>query len=195
MRIKLNVLSALLFLLVYLTGCTKDPNQGMPGPRGEQGPPGTEEGPRGPVGDPGDNGGSVAGVIASDWIEGGSEHAKQDYDYGTGFIRMRLDAPELTEAILDSGLVFVYFKEKTGSAVSKADYYTGTPASGAGVHPQMSQLTTVKIIRIYTNMDITKLSFRYVIIPGGKYLFARRSEPLPDFNDYDTVCKFFEIEE
>lgn len=184
-----------MILFVYCTGCTKDPNQGMPGPRGEQGPQGTEEGPRGAMGEVGDNGGSVADVIASDWIDGGTQHAEQDGDYGTGFIRMRLDAPELTEAILDSGLVIVYFKEKNGSTVSKAEYYTGTPSTGGGVNPQMSQLITIKTIRIYTNMDITKLSFRYVLIPAGRSLFARRSKPFPDFNNYETVCAYFDIRE
>lgn len=180
--INVTRLVIIICLIVGLFGCRKNPPPGIPGPRGEQGVPGPK-GPTGPKGYTGIGGNGIANVKSSGWI---SELEGIYYSNGDTVGRIYTDA--ITPEILQTGNVIVYFKVP-GSGVYKLDYYSNSLI--------ITERLDVGVAFIYSSLDFRRvgMSFRYIIIPGTLGADARRSNRLPDFNDYSAVCKYYGLKE
>ena len=136
------------FMLVILclgfTACQEDDSP-TEGPQGEQGPPGED---------------GNANVISSDWI------VEQYSNDATTITSFDVGAPNITQTILDSGLVLAFGKAVSSSVISipfvydnKSYYIVLTPDQ--------------KIRFVGTSVDFTPEVFndithvRYVIIPAS----------------------------
>ncbi len=138
----------MIFLFVgalAFTACS--PEDGKDGIDGQQG----AQGEQGPTGN--------ANIIASQWIDA-------DFSNNTDYSYFYIDAPDITQEIIDSGVILAYGKEPFGAIVSipfvfgKASYYFAVEPSG-------------RIIFIGSSTDGSNISFtiieqvRYVIIPAS----------------------------
>ncbi len=184
-----------LFLLLLTTvtvlsfsQCSKD-SDGEAGPKGEQG----EQGPKGDKGDKGDKG--TANVIYSDWITvKKADWARYMLSQG---LYHDIDAPKLTNDILNKGVVLVYMNRSGVKALP----YAYQLHSGGGRIIYEFEISKGKIKLFHYDDDGSNqktptshdAKFRYVLIPGG--VKARRSAPLPDFNDYEAVAAYYGIPE
>lgn len=171
------ILSAL-FLTTLLLSCEKE---GPPGTAGEQGPRG-EMGATGPKGDKGAAGPKGAtgtvNVIYSPWLD-------------VTFVKLAkwqaiIATPKITKAILDKGLVLVYFKSNSDTApLRKLNYF----------YENDFLIQTVfegKIVLVSNqNYSAPAYIFRYVIIPGG--VLASASLKNVDLKDFTAVAKALNI--
>ncbi len=176
-----------------------------PGQAGRASRPQGTSGAAGAQGATGEAG--TANVIYSDWFTP-SAYALS-VNFGENNIYYDQAATGITQVILDSGVVLTY---------GKLDGYTSTiwptnqvaqlpitvvyQSSGAQIDT-WSAYATVGNLRInftnntnlYTNTGLsTSHTFRYILIPGGVH-GNRLSGPLPDYSDYEAVCKYYGIRE
>ncbi len=142
----------LLVTLFFMFSC-----EGEDGAVGLQG----EQGPQGETGLPGDQGATgTVNVIYSEWI-----NIFPDPVVSTDF--SSIEIPELTNAIVDSGVVLVYGKEEaSGDGV-----VTSIPTSN-NLEEYSFELEEGKLILIVRNLSgiTSKVSVqraRYIIIPGS----------------------------
>jgi hypothetical protein len=166
-------------LALGMTSCKKG-DTGPAGPQGEQGP----------KGDSGVAG--TSGIIYSEWIDATFNVTS---DGGTYFYDV--DAPKITEDILNSGDVKVYTQYHTSTSgelvVLPLPYFDG------------SFIINVSIFtggfEIYSNVDASSYTddngnpgfqYRYVIIPGGK---AARQKAGIDWNNYEQVKKYLHLKD
>lgn len=145
--------------------------QGPAGPRGATGPAGAQ-GPRGPAG--------TANVIYSQWL---SVDLKSGIYAGVYYAK--INAPKLTQSILDKGIAKVYVR--SGSKV----YEIPNPFFN-GFYFSLS----VGYLEFFSPADWDSASgytFRYVLVPGG----AVAGTKLPEINyrDYQAVCRYYGIAE
>lgn len=179
-----------LFMLVLglgLLGC--EGPEGPTGPAGTQGPQG-EQGPQGPEGSPG-----TANVIYSDWFAIGDVSTPADTTLiSRNYTRYHIQAPELTQEIIDNGAVLVYYK--------LLGQITPLPFTIAGLGSDEDKLITYapfepgRLTILSQELDNTAWSinldtqFRYVFIPGGIPAKAK----MPDLNNYYDVMDYFGID-
>lgn len=146
---------------------------GVPGPQGEQGVPGPagsqgEQGPAGPAGPQGEQGeqGSTgtANVIYSDWIASGFPASitdnVEDFD---------IDAPKLTQEIIDKGVILAYGKTTGDPDVLPLPVYI--PTVNESYYHRVENVGLLQI-RVMSG-DGSAIGgtvfgeYRYVLIPGG----------------------------
>jgi hypothetical protein len=153
----------IMVVLVFL-GCTKQGPAGVTGPQGPQGETGPA-GPTGPSGSKGDTG--TANVIYSQW------------DSSFSGVSGIWAVPQITQSILDSGAVLVYFRGNNG--VFQLNF-----ANNSGVYILYSiKLGQITLIAYGTNL--ASFVFRYVIIPGG----VPSGNSIP--KDYKLLCQKYNI--
>lgn len=202
----------ILLSAALLAACTKS---GPVGPQGPQGPTGAQ-GPAGANGTNGTNGATgpqgpagTANVIYSAWF------TPSAYTVTTilGIINFNYNqsAPGITQVILDNGTVLTYGKlngynssiwptNQVGLLSITIDYQIGTTTNidtwSAYATAGNLRINLVSSTNAYSgDASINHAhSFRYIIIPGG-VAGARQSSPLPDFSNYDAVCKYYGISE
>jgi len=145
--------------------CSKEGPAGATGPAGQAG----LTGPSGPTGPPGPAG--TANVIYSAWAT--SPNAIRDSTIDQTLYNLtHISAPSLSQAILDNGVIQVYFR------ISTIGPYQLPYTSYAGGRPNVIQFLA-KLNRIFllrNNLDInvetghihlsSALEYRYVLIPG-----------------------------
>lgn len=169
-------------MLLVLAGCQKgDP--GTTGPAGPAGPDGPA-GPQGPVG--------TANVIYSSWV------------YATNFKDSTVDnslvkvgyvaAKSLSSTILSSGTVIVYFTFGAGNFVLPYTSNAGNKPNTIAFIPALNKIIITRFTHDNSNSVSlsTVLQYRYILIPGG---ISGGRGPLPDYNDYAAVCKYYNIPE
>lgn len=179
---------------------------GPQGPEGEQGPAGPEgpEGPQGPIGETGPQGpeGSQgppgsANVIYSDWMRLGD--VAEEYVttlLSRNYAAYDLPAPELTQELIDQGIVLVYFRLL--GAVSPLPITLGgfSDAEPYTITFNASQPGKIIILSQYLDNTVNTLAnsseFRYVLIPGGVAANASYEELV---KDYGRLVKQFSIPE
>ena len=166
----------LTFLL--LTSCNKE------GPVGPKGDPGSEGAP-GPVGQDGIKGddgaqgpAGTANVIYSNWL------AVDFKATGFGNFIALVNAPKITQEVLDMGLVVMYMKVN-----GKVVQLPSTDLLVVNFSLSVGQFT---LNSNYELDDPNYYKYRYVIIPGSES--ARMSQDT-DFDDYSAVCHEFGISE
>lgn len=162
----------------------------------------TKEGPQGPKGDTGS-----AKVTYSKWFTPNSYTVTtvfgiKNFDY-------LKDAPEITKAILDSGVVITFGKlEGYASSIWPAGQVSQLPVvltyvSGSTMTDTWSALATEGKLRInfvnntnYYSSISTSHSFRYIVIPGGAQpKLKNASLTKPDFKNmrYEELCSYLNI--
>ncbi len=104
--------------------------------KGDTGP----QGPQGPAG--------PDSVMYSDWIQLQMTSINDTVYY------QQLNAPAVTQGILDSGIILTYIKDQDGYVYHASDY---------GFYTDFN----VGTIEVYTVGDGSDYYFRYVIVPGS----------------------------
>ncbi|WP_273568791.1 collagen-like triple helix repeat-containing protein [Maribacter halichondriae] len=177
------------FLLVasLIYACTKD---GPIGPIGPQGPTGADglDGLNGATGEKGETG--SVNIIYSLWYE--ADWGIVNDDYAEFFI----DAPEITQEIIDTGLVLAYGKTTGGqfSLLPTTRFNTSTIESYLVA---VDEPGTLKIMIRETNNQVLgtpELSmFRYVVIPYGMPVSGKSATI--DFSKmtYEEIAAHFDI--
>lgn len=165
-------------LLATAVACEGDTgptgSAGPEGPAGPGGPPG-EDGAAGPEGPPG-----TANVIFSEWMPTPPTDPDCIID-GTNLTIGFIDVPELTQEILDEGMILVYMRFSNGTYLlpytsadngdaNTLDFLAGDP--NVCLKGNSSQTITLK--RFWHDnstpppvINSTALEFRYVLTPGG----------------------------
>lgn len=185
-----------LIFALFIAGSVFYSCKGPEGPAGPQGAKG-ETGAVGPTGAQGATGATgTANVIYSPWKD--LHGAEKWSGFGQQTLWVSFTAPEITDAMLDKGLVYVYLKYTTSSSpiVISVPYapegfifhlYKGGLRLGR-VWPNALSSTAPK-----TYSDATVLGgfteLRYVVVPGEKS--ARESGP--DYTDYESVKKYYNL--
>ena len=212
-----NKLLFLLALIVSVYACT--------GPAGEVGPQGSkgdqgDQGPQGPQGDQGpagaDGADGNANVISSDWFKPNA-YVLTENIFGIDYIEYDQAAPEITQDIIDSGVVLVYgMLNGYTSTVWPTNQVSLMPillsyiSSGATQTDTWSAIISAGNVRIrfvnntnlYSTVS-TNHSFRYVVIPssnasGGRVAGLSTQSVIDelnnagvDINDIDEVLNYF----
>jgi hypothetical protein len=170
--------------LVVFIGC-----EGPEGPQGDQGPQG-EQGIQGIQGEQGDPG--TANVIYSDWatLDGSW---RDSTIFGANFKVNHLNAPSLTQDIMDNGVVLCYVKYLTHIVALPYTNNTYT----LGFHIDLGRIVFSTLKTDYTGGVVlsSNMNFRYVLIPGG--VAASGTKSTIDYTKltYDQICKVFNIPE
>ena len=163
MKINLKLIRSffsVLFVASLMMACSKDGQDGAIGPRGPEGP----SGPQGDQGEQADPG--TANVIYSPWTASGFE-TPIDNSFGS----FTIDAPELTEDIVDNGVVLVY-------GIDQVDDIHPLPVTLYGIlsnenysfrfeAPGSLEIDVNEINGNDVNFPYMHNVYRYVIIPGS----------------------------
>lgn len=161
---------------------------GAQGPAGSQGPAGTQ----GATGNPGEMG--TDNVFFSSWINNSWTGMPDNY------VRDTIPAPQVTDEILNTGVVVVYYRDNAETQFVKvlpSQIYQGT----TWIFTLEFQAATENLYLFHgpsraagflgANTIIPNSQIRYMVIsglnPSGRYLW-------PDWNDYKAVCSFFGVE-
>jgi hypothetical protein len=177
------LISSLIIMIVFVFSCKK----GDTGSQGPQGPAGT------------------ANVIYSDWFTPSSYtmstlYGIKNFDY----VRQ---APAITQAIIDSGMVLTFAKlSGYNTLVWPAGQITQLPFSltymqgGSTVTDTWSAFDSVGKLRInfVNNLNIynsisTQHSFRYIIVPGGAKVSNGGRRINFHSMGYDEVCGLLKV--
>ncbi len=185
---------------------------GVPGPQGEQGEQGPsgaqgEAGPAGPQGPQGEDGTDgmdgqdgqqgqtgTANVIYSDWIEGGFET-----DISDGFDTFLITAPEVTQTILDTGVILVFANSNTNTIYQLPVTF----------FLNLNENYWFRVINVGTiNIGVEGVEgnnaignpflnnqFRYIIIPGGVAASGKSSKIDYSKMSYKEIIAHFNIPE
>lgn len=179
----LNILS-LFCLAIILFSCSK---QGPAGPAGPQGP----AGPTGATGSTGSTGSQgppgTANVIYSRWTNGSTWTP----DATTGLVYYNIPATSLTQSILSTGSIHVYWAV-LGDTVNNVRELPFTEIVGSEIYFHNPKYT-VGNVRVETNNLTMSTSnrYRYIVIPGA-VLGGRAYEGI-NFNNYNEVLNRLNI--
>jgi len=196
-----------LYLLVVaaallIASCGKDGAQGPagdPGPAGPAGPAGPG-GPAGANGEKGDTG--VANVIYSDWLDVAyldtfSVNPNDITD--TTFISFGgIDAPKLTNEILNTGEIKVYINlgNSTEPNIVPLPYFSVYNGININVDYALSTIYLTSNINAGTYTDnsdgLKYQQYRYVLIPGG---VAARTKQTVNWNNYKEVKAYLKLKD
>ncbi len=193
---KFNVLSLLAVAITFLAvSCTKEGPEGPAGVQGAQGPTGATGatggagatgaiGPIGPVGPAGPQGpAGTANVIYSAWINEPASWADSSMaSIGVGGIMVKraiVNAPSLSQSILDQGVVISYARLNATSGPNSLPWHFNTTATTFVEIDQKPALNKI-VYYFYIPNNVSNTvpvgfgslnggvaQFRYVIIPGG----------------------------
>lgn len=192
MKTTLNFSKTFIAILVatcLLLSCSKDGEQGAIGPQGPQG----EQGPAGAQGEAGEDGAiGTANVIYSDWMV--SEFDANIIATGSGYM---VDAPDLTQEIIDSGVILGFGKNipLVGSPdvfqlpfISSSNQYYLTAQDPLELRISVSSIDG-------TSVGTTLFEeYRYVLIPGGASASGKSSIDYTNMT-YDEIVDRFNIPE
>ncbi|HVZ97150.1 MAG TPA: hypothetical protein VG847_09770 [Chitinophagaceae bacterium] len=184
--------------ILFIAGCSKGP-KGDTGATGPQGPQGTT-GATGPAG--------TANVIYSPWLNVAFQQSGVDTNVlGT------IPAPELSDSILNSGFVKVYYN--AGSDAPGGQFVLSLPIDEPFLFTDTAQnpitlianpYFTLDTIYVLANYDLSSYQqsgynysqFRYIIIPGGvaglPAKIGEANKPL-DWNNYNAVKQYFGLKD
>jgi len=131
-------------------------------------------------------------VVFSNWI---TKTETNWTGFGTFEIKTKINAPSLTDAVRDNGLLLVYFE------------YDGNVRPLPAVRIEYGEVVDYSFITQQIDISlrltgfgnisgVSDMRFRYVLIPsssfGGSGQGARMQTPV-DFNDYKAVCEYYGI--
>ncbi|WP_273568793.1 hypothetical protein [Maribacter halichondriae] len=195
MRTRMKIakrLFSVLFIACLITACSKDGNDGAIGPQGPQG----EQGPAGPQGSDGADGETgTANVIFSPWITSGFNEP-----IATENANFSIDAPEITQEVIDSGAILVYGRDSDGQvfALPVTLHNTSTDES---YHFTFDDPGSLEIsVSEINGDDLDNLfiddAFRYVIIPGGNPTSGKAASSINYYKmTYEELAAHFGIQD
>lgn len=189
-----NFLGILGFLSLLISCAGPEGPRGATGPAGPQGTAGVQ-GPAGNKGADGQQGlTGTDNVYFSNWITNTWSRLPENYVGDT------IAAPQITEDILDKGVVVAYYRDNSGATNAKnypvQIYQTGTLL---WMFTLEMKATKDKLILFHgptriAGLDATNIipfsQVRYMVIPGVN---AAGRTNLPDLNDYEAVCAYFGV--
>jgi hypothetical protein len=192
---KFTTLSLLLLSIAFIvSNCVKEGPEGPAGANGAQGPAGATgatgstgatgaTGPQGPVGATGPQGpAGTANVIYSSWFNASTGSGWADTTVNWFFSttatinRNIFNAPGITSAIMNQGVVLVYYNENVPPfrlvPLPWSAQYNATQSFTMGFLPDIGKLIVYQqfLVAPFTptpNNVISTDQFRYVLIPGG----------------------------
>lgn len=189
---------------LFFTSCNKT---GPVGPQGEQGPAGLKgepgqagaQGPAGVKGDKGETGAqgpAGSANVKSKTFQPATITWASTSMYGTNYLTASLAIPQITQDIVNNGVVLVY-----GGFFFGSDSWTALPISYLEANVTNHYSFGIKLgsvtLRCHQSNNITpgtpSIPFRILIISGAA--LARKSSPLPDYNNYKAVCQYYGIQE
>lgn len=182
MRKSLYLFALPMLALALFIGC-----EGDEGPQGEQGEQGVQgvQGIQGEQGEPG-----TANVIYSEWaqLDGSWRDTSM---FGGNFKVNHLNAEDLTQDIIDNGVILCYVKYM--SYVTPLPYVNGSYTLAFQLDPSKILVTTLKP-DLSGGVELgSAMELRYVIIPGG--VAAKKSTVDYSSMSYEEVCEMFDISE
>ena len=148
-------------------------SQGPAGPEGPTGPQGPA-GPQGPQGPAGEDGANIQSYLL----------VNQSVTL-TGFTKFTI--PAITQDIVDSGVVLVYFRT-TGSTTG----YFALPYSEAGRTITLSDFG-VGYVNVKANFSQGGLDFKVVVIPGNGLTTLQVAHPGINLRNYNEVASALHI--
>lgn len=176
-------LITVVMLSIFIFSCEGE--DGAVGPQGEQGPQG-DQGPQGEQGEPG-----TANVMYSDWIGSGFEN-----DITDGFDAFNIDAPEITQEILDTGTILVYARSTTNTIYQVPVTFYGFLNENYFFRVINAGTLNIGVEGVGIN-DIGEPFlndvFRYIIIPGGVAINSSRSSEDLKHMSYKEITTLFNI--
>lgn len=191
-RSKVFLISTLLICAVTM-GCKEDGEVGPAGPQGEQGLAGEkgdkgDPGEKGDKGDPGEKGDpGTANILYSEW-------ASATFSSSGGVYRATLDAPEITQEVLNKGEVVVYEKVSflafPPNPVPDPVYQKLPYTNNLGWTMVTFQVGKIEISSDHEPFALS--TYRYVIIPGSTRASASRSI---DLSDYKIMAEAYDIQD
>jgi hypothetical protein len=176
-------------VIVFATACQKgdDGAQGPAGPQGATGATGAT-GAQGPAG--------TANVIYSDWFQFASADWKDtimtNFNKATRAIKT---ASQVTQVILDRGVVLAYLKTEDGSGPYQLPFtWNKNPARSLGIIPSMGKILFYNYALDDSggNVLAPNHQYRYIIIPGGTVTNGRLIADYKSMS-YEEVCQYFNI--
>jgi hypothetical protein len=171
-----NLITVIAFIFIlFLFSCEGDPGpagpQGTKGDKGETGLQGAI-GPQGPAG--------TANVIYSSWSNASSWILSGSYWYHYR------SAPQISQSIIDSGLIYAYTKLPNSTAVYPLPI-SGEPWTNFYINGVGSIAFVTNSFGVPSNL----IQFRYIIIPGGVSTSGRKASV--DFTNYNEVKLYYNI--
>lgn len=185
-----------LLVLICLSLACEGPEgpSGATGSVGPQGPAGTQgpAGNQGPTGTQGEMG--AHNVFFSAWITNSWTRMPDN------FVGDTIPAPQITQKILDEGVVVAYFRDNDTSTTIKifpVQIYQGGTLTWLFTLEMKS--IKEKLIMFhgpsrvpgtdaFNSMPFSQV--RYMVIPGVSPVGRMN---LPDFDDYEAVCAYFDV--
>ena len=170
--------------LIFIMNC--EGPEGPTGPAGTQGPQGEQgtEGPEGPAG--------TANVINSEWITLSDLEAPSDTTFlSRTYNKWEISAPEITQEIIDQGVILVYFSLNGAILPLPTTFGGGNPIyiTFAPFQPGILSILAQNLDNTASNLNLA-IQFRYIIIPNGMPAKAN----LVDMNDYHAVMEYYGID-
>ncbi|MEO7978657.1 hypothetical protein [Flavobacterium sp.] len=184
----LKTIFSLLTIGIFLISCSGD--DGTNGPEGPAGVDGID-------GTNGIDGNPV--VFFSDWaLTGTTKSETFNGVLGSTFI---ISAPELTQEILNKGVVLIYMQSLSSGKFSNMPLplieSTGSKVFIHNFWPELGQITIYKFLLDGTTPTpvTASLKWRYVLIPGGTNVTGKKNVNKLDYSkmSYEQVCKLFNI--
>ncbi|NMH89141.1 hypothetical protein [Flavivirga algicola] len=200
-----NLIKYVTIALLSIAIFSCDGEDGAIGPQGPQGPQGDQgqQGLQGDPGAPGDPG--TANVIYSDWIE----HGFGNSPVGSSAAGFDIEAPEITNDILNNGVVLIYGRRAVlsdgeiettfyqlpytfyGSLDVEFRYRIQPPTddSNGAIRIQVKKLDDTDL-----NADAVLISaYRYVIIPGGQ---SNTGKSISNYKkmSYEEIANLFDLQ-
>ncbi len=151
------VLAAALLML----SCTKEGPEGPQGPQGNPGPQGTQ----GTAGAQGSTG--TANVIYSGWLS--FQQAQRDSTIDNSKLKVNhIPAAQLTQEIIDNGVVLVYIRFLTSVMQLPYTSYAGSKANTVSFLPKPQRIFITRFTHDNSgSLGFGAIQFRYILVPGG----------------------------
>jgi hypothetical protein len=198
MKQKSHLLLFLSLIALTLFFSCKKGDTGPAGPAGANGANGAPgaQGPAGAQGPKGDTG--VANVIYSAWTDTTTWHADTTMTGSTidtiGFFAT-ITAAKLDLDMLNNGAIKVYMNLNTPDdpVIFPLPYANGIYLNGLYV----DVLFFLNSIQFYSNVDLTGVPLRYILIPGGVNAGrpANGAGPGLNWNDYNQVKAYLHLKD
>ena len=177
-------------MISLLFSCS--PEDGEDGATGPQGP----QGAQGEQGNDGENGeAGTANVIYSPWITSGFEDNVQAVD-----AIFTIDAPLLTDEIVQQGVVLAYGKIIIFSDEDVLPLPVTIPSINESYYHRIENVGELQIrimsLDFVTNIGPTLFNeYRYVLIPGGTS--TGKSSTAPDYTkmSYEEIKELFDLQD
>jgi hypothetical protein len=180
---KMRILSLSLFAAILVVSCTKEGPAGPQGRIGATGLTGTT-GATGATGVTGATGATgTANVQYSAWSADSAMSWSDITVSGTPAKSVQWNIPALTQTVLDSGTVVVYARTYADSTVYPlpAIIYSGTSTGSFHLHRFTAKAGAIQLLHtesvdgtLYNPATTGRVSYRYIIIPGGLRATAAR---------------------